>query len=170
MNSLPEVSFGTFLSSTALAGFGGFMIREIFKRVLHKKEESRNISSAFVGEIGAILDIIKKRKIIKIVEDAMERTRDGTVEYPEFTVKDNYFNVYKASIPRLGLLSAPLPAKIATFYTYLMSIAEDFNYMASIDKEKLPEIPINKALAEMAAMLELLKDAILMGENLIENL
>ena len=87
------------------------------------------LRSALAGEMSAIIDIVEKRHIIEMVEDALQETeQQNKVVFPDFSVKGEYFNVYRgaASTGKLGSLKADVARNVATFYTYAEAITEDY--------------------------------------------
>jgi len=178
MTDFLKIFIGGFLSSSLVLALVVFVFKESFKRILDKELEkfklelntmatARNLSSAFAGEISALLNIIEKRSLVALINNAIVQTKEGTVTFPDFSVKGNYFNVYYSSISNLGLLPAPLPGQIATFYTYLMSVVEDLNWMTEVDKSKITK---EKALAEMIPLIETLTEAICRGKDIIKQI
>ena len=109
--------------SAGLAGYFGPRFLERRRR----KWETRNLALAFGGEIKAIQRIVKVRKYQEFIQQLIEHTRTtGQPLYIAPRIQREYFGVYKGNLGRLGMLDAPLPELIATFYTMANGILEDF--------------------------------------------
>jgi hypothetical protein len=96
------------------------------------RRERKSLHGALVGEISAILEIIRRRNYIPTLQEVIARMEEGGVSTPfVVSVTQEYFSVYKNNVSRLGLLRPPLPQKIATFYTLCFSIVEDLKSISA---------------------------------------
>jgi hypothetical protein len=95
---------------------------------LTHRREIRNLASAFVGEIAAILHLIETHDLVSILEKALDASDSGvalpTLMLPPFTI-------YTVDAARLDDLPFPAPRKIAYFYAQIASIRDDLILLAT---------------------------------------
>ncbi len=94
-------------------------------QVIQARRERKSIASAFAGEIRALVHIVEKRNYIELFKADIEGIKAGKQIGGSIPITNNYFSVYTGNVSKIGLLPAPLPAEIATFYTLAMSFLED---------------------------------------------
>ncbi|HKX29347.1 MAG TPA: hypothetical protein VJ302_16745 [Blastocatellia bacterium] len=99
-------------------------------QVFQSKRERKSISSAFAGEIKAILYIVEKRNYINLFKADIEEIKEGKAVGSSISISSSYFSVYIGNVGKLGLLNAPLPEELATFYTLAMSVLEDIKVIS----------------------------------------
>jgi hypothetical protein len=115
--------------STATGGLIAWFVM-INQQQASSKREAKNLAGAFYGEITAIIHISKFRGYKEHFKKWLEHVQTHGIYKPKgFTIRHDYFKVYTANVGKLGLLKAPLPEKIAIFYTQAMSITEDIKSM-----------------------------------------
>ncbi len=108
-----------------IAGGAIGILSNYLTQVTQTRRERKSVASAFAGEIRALIHIVEKRKYIELFKTDIERIKeDETVGY-SIPILNNYFSVYTGNVSKIGLLPAPLPAEIASFYTLAMSFLED---------------------------------------------
>jgi hypothetical protein len=79
---------------------------------LTHRREIRNVASAFVGEIAAILHLIETHDVVSMLEKALDAS-DCAVALPNLTLPP--FTIYTADAARLDELPLSAPRKIAYF-------------------------------------------------------
>jgi hypothetical protein len=104
--------------------------------------EKRSLAGAFAGEVAAILDIAKARGHIQYLKEVIAKLGNGARRGSfSFSITADYFNVFTSNAGKLGLLDAPFPKEIASFYARAFSIAEDIKAMhdpsCTFSKEEL---------------------------------
>jgi hypothetical protein len=86
----------------------------------------RSVAGAFAGEIGAFLDIVRRRRYLDLLNATLDDIAAGKPPSIEaITAGQNYFRVYDANAERLGVLPGNLATDVARFYTLAFSIVED---------------------------------------------
>ena len=98
----------------------------------------KSLASAFYGEVGALLTIAERRGYLgqlKRLLDYVEQTQKKESFY--FKITKNYFHVYESNVNKIGILPAPLPEKIVSFYTYVFAIMEDLEDFRGMKLETL---------------------------------
>lgn len=109
-------------------GFGvlvGGMLAFLFGwglRLLSMRRLRRSLASALVGEIVGILRVIETDAVVRHLHDAVEKgpKRVGKIGYRAFLPQPT---IYEANANQLSIFRAPLPRKIAYFYTLLAGFA-----------------------------------------------
>ncbi len=79
-----------------------------------------------------------------------------------FSISADYFNVVKSNAGKLGLLDAPLPKEIATFYTLAFAIVEDIKAMSD------PSCTFTKV--ELDDLLRLFQSTEKLGQQIVERI
>ncbi|GEM_PF-3727289 len=116
----------------ALAGFLGSAVSVLGTLVIQGSQreiEKKSLASAFYGEIGALLEIVRRRQYIENLEIALDHVRrTNTKVFYSIKPTKEYFNVFNKNIDKIGLLPSPLPEKIVSVYILAFSILEDVEH------------------------------------------
>ena len=160
--SLFQVLLGWVL--TLVGGFAGNYLRQR----MDLKSERKNLSGAFAGEIGALLSIVERRGYLSGIEHLIQHINETRAAWTfHFSARRNYFRVYENNASKIGILSHPLPEKIARLYTQAYSILED------IDDMRSPEVAAwstDEALHRLQEMRDLLHDTIQLGHDIVDTI
>ena len=88
--------------------------------------EARNLAMAFRGEIIALREIVKRRGYLKNLTETIEAIkRTSQPRILHIPVRRQYFNVFDKNVDKIGMLNAPLPELLATFYIQANAALED---------------------------------------------
>jgi hypothetical protein len=131
---------------------------------LTHRRETRNLASAFVGEIAAILHLIETHDVVSILEKALDAS-DNAVTLPNLTLPP--FTIYTVDADRLDALPFPTPRKIAYFYAQLASIRDDLTRLAA---EPVPEGSAGSRTPRIRGVLNELNDALALGDEILRDL
>ena len=110
---------------------------------LTHRREIRNLASAFVGEIAAVLHLIETHDVVSMLERALDAP-DRAAALPNLTLPP--FTIYTVDAARLDELPFPAPRKIAYFYAQIASIQDD---LARLAAEPVPEGPAGGRLGRI---------------------
>jgi hypothetical protein len=125
------------LSGVGVFLAGGVLFLLVFKWFdSNRKQKIKNIASAFVGEIVAILHTIELHSIENKLKQAAIRPTD-ILSLENFTFPR--FLIYEAEVNRLDAFEAPLPRKITSFYTSLQSLQDDIRQLGYKTPSELPQ-------------------------------
>lgn len=96
------------------------------------KRKRRNLASAFVGEVSAIMSLIEEMN--QPASDDESSKQDGArltngLDHPDFLLPR--CDLYAANTGQLHLFDAPLPGQLTHFYTRLASLPEFLRAHAS---------------------------------------
>jgi hypothetical protein len=131
---------------------------------LTHRREIRNLASAFVGEIVAILHLIETHDLVSIFEKALDASDSGvalpTLMLPPFTI-------YTVDAARLDDLPFPAPRKIAYFYAQIASIRDDLTLLAT---EPVPKRSAGSRTKRIRCVLTELNDALALGDDILREL
>jgi hypothetical protein len=149
-------------------GIAGSIIAPVWLECYRRKQEQKNLTGAFIGEISALVEICKRRQYIEniravITEAKAKQTEPNKSIWFHFSVRRNPFPVYDANVARLGLLNDPLPQKIALFYTQSSSILEDIADM----REGKIQRNRDESIRCLEALLKLFEDTLNLGEKIV---
>jgi hypothetical protein len=113
------------------------------------------LQGPFAGEIGALLEIVRRRDYVGHVQRAIAHI-DQTEQAWAFplNVRQEYFSVYRKNAHQLGLLNPPLPSDIARFYTFCFSILEDCQTMSESGRQFSTVEESRRMLSELLALFE----------------
>jgi hypothetical protein len=159
------------LFQTALGGIlaivGGVVAVFVAEVVKHRAER-RRMASAFCGEIKAILEIARVRRFREVLEGGQKLYASGR-QWASWSwpITENYFGVYKGNVDRIGLFNAPIPEKIATFYTLCFGLVED---LKSLGKDGISLKDSNSMLQFFSEDLGIISTVEKLGSELIEAL
>ena len=131
---------------------------------LTHRREIRNLASAFVGEIAAVLHLIETHDVVSMLERALDAP-DRAAALPNLTLPP--FTIYTVDAARLDELPFPAPRKIAYFYAQIVSIQDD---LARLAAEPVPEGPAGGRLGRIRSVLTELNDALALGDDILREL
>jgi hypothetical protein len=131
---------------------------------LTHRREIRNLASAFVGEIAAILHLIETHDVVSILEKALDAPDSGGV-LPTLTLPP--FTIYTVNAARLDELPFPAPRKIAYFYAQIASIRDDLTRVAT---EPVTESSADSRTKRIRCVLTELNDALALGDDILREL
>jgi hypothetical protein len=131
---------------------------------LTHRREIRNLASAFVGEIAAILHLIETHDVVSMLERALDAS-DRAAALPSLTLPP--FTIYTVDAGRLDQLPFPAPRKIAYFYVQVASIQDD---LARLAAEPVPKGPAGGRLDRIRCVLAELNDALALGDDILRDL
>jgi hypothetical protein len=131
---------------------------------LTHRREIRNLASAFVGEIAAILHLIETHEVVAMLEQALEAS-DRATALPNLTLPP--FTIYTVDAGRLDELPFPAPRKIAYFYAQIASVQDD---LARLAVEPVPEGSAGGRRGRIRCVLTELNDALALGDNILRDL
>lgn len=104
---------------------GGFLSTTLLERS-RRRRATRNLALALRGEIAAILTLAAERRYLERFDEVIARIEaTGEPFHMPFRLRFRYDRVYDANVGRIGQLKAPLPERIAAYYTRLSSVMED---------------------------------------------
>ena len=129
---------------------------------LTHRREIRNLASAFVGEIAAILHLIETHDVVAMLEKALDGSSGAL---PNLTLPP--FTIYTVDAARLDELPFPAPRKIAYFYALIASIPEDLKRLAA---EGVAEGSAGSRTERIRCVLTELNDALALGEDILREL
>ncbi|MFL6207949.1 MAG: hypothetical protein ACJ74W_03825 [Pyrinomonadaceae bacterium] len=149
-----------------LTFLGGLSATYLIQRS-QRKADRQNLASAFYGEVSALLAIIEKRGYLESIEHDLEHmARTGQISLTHFKVSRSYFNVYEQNVGKIGLLPAPLPEKIVSFYTFVFAALEDFQ---DIGEGKFQHCAVSEVKEMLEELLDISKNVLILGKQ-IQNL
>ena len=131
---------------------------------LTHRREIRNLASAFVGEIAAILHLIETHDLVSILEKALDAS-DSEGALPTLMLPP--FTIYKADAARLDDLPFPAPRKIAYFYAQIASIRDDLTLLAT---QAGPKCSAGSRTKRIRCVLTELNDALALGDDILREL
>ena len=131
---------------------------------LTHRRQIRNLASAFVGEIAAILHLIETHDVVSMLERALVAS-DSAVALPSLTLPP--FTIYTADAARLGELPLPAPRKIAYFYAQIASIQDDLTRLAREPSSGGPAVGRTERIRRV---LTELNDALYLGDDILREL
>ena len=136
MNNLMNGAGEYLIVQALVAGilsFIGAVAGNIFAHRLQRKNDRKNLSTAFFGEISSILWVIKERNYIAEVERAIRNINEGGQRIFARPIERDYLLVYKENVGKLGVLDKDLPRLIATFYTQISILLDDNQELLNVD-------------------------------------
>jgi len=131
---------------------------------LTHRREIRNLASAFVGEIAAILHLIETHDVVSMLEKALDAS-DRVAAVPNLTLPP--FTIYTVDAARLDQLPFPAPRKIAYFYAQIASIQDD---LARLAAEPVPDGADEDRRGRIRCVLAELNDALALGDDILRDL
>ena len=131
---------------------------------LTHRREIRNLASAFVGEIAAILHLIETHDVVSMLEKALDASH-RVAAVPNLTLPP--FTIYTVDAARLDQLPFPAPRKIAYFYAQIASIQDD---LACLAAEPVREGAAGGRLGRIRCVLAELNDALALGDDILRDL
>ncbi len=136
---------------TFLGGIlGSFLIQRS-----QRNAEKENLASAFYGEIGAVLSLIESRQYIQILAELAERIKAPEPEdkYNFFENRDDKFGFYENSVGKIGLLSAPIPEKLISFYALATAAYDDLKNLDNLKAKGYDALTEGRYVQELIALL-----------------
>jgi hypothetical protein len=159
----PAIVSGEFAIAGGLIAIAGTLIAEALRR----RADRISLSQAIVGEISALVEIVRRRHYIEDLTALVQRRNaEGNLAsggWFRFSARGNYFAVYQANLVRVGMLRDPKPGLVAQYYTQASSILEDIK---DIDEGKFSSLTPNEATRGLEELLGLFKDTDDLGRKL----
>ena len=87
----------------------------------------RNLASAFVGEIAAVLRAIERNPVLQDRDSGLV----GDTAAAECVSELPHVVIYEANAAHLDLFNAPLPRELTYFYTRVSALAERLHALAA---------------------------------------
>ncbi len=98
-----------------------------------RKHEARQLAKTFKGEISALIHVLSLKDYQSELRKAATKNReDNALFVYAVSVKQEYRSIYKANASKLGCLAEPLPEKIATVYTLVSAMLEEFESLCDM--------------------------------------
>ena len=95
----------------------------------HKKsEESKDNAKALIAEVAALISVARARKYLPDVKSVVAHLRvqpEGSIFKYEVMVPENYARVYRALLPKVGLLPSSLAVELIEFHQLVEAVATD---------------------------------------------
>ena len=170
MNNLMNGAGEYLIVQALVAGilsFIGAVAGNIFAHRLQRKNDRKNLSTAFFGEISSILWVIKERNYIAEVERAIRNINEGGQRIFARPIERDYLLVYKENVGKLGVLDKDLPRLIATFYTQISILLDDNQELLNVDFNRVERGYVEKRHEEV---LKLLKETEKIGYKILTKL
>lgn len=114
-----------------LLATGGGIVTTLIIESRRRTHDAAQLALAFKGEIRALIQHVDERNYLDRISQVIDQIEaSGQPFYMPIRVRFEYDRVYEHNVERIGLLKAPLPARIPLFYTRLNSLFEDFLNLA----------------------------------------
>jgi hypothetical protein len=122
----------------------------------------RNLASAFVGEIVAVMETVEEYPEIKRLRRFQPGAQDTPPDFSNLQLPT--LTVYETNIGHLALFDAPLPRELTYFYTRLMALPIRLRMLKSPESSSTEDIKerVRDAMADVAQTMSL-------GENLLRS-
>lgn len=154
---------GALLGSST--GIGSGLLLENYRR--HR--DRCGVASSISGEIAAIIGMAEKRNHVAYFEGLAERAERGEKIVVEPVVHQAEMGippVVANTLDRLGLLPGDLPARVVTFYTYVVGVRGDIVRLASGEFADRPKNAANLIRQNLA----LWRETCALGKSLAADL
>jgi hypothetical protein len=90
-----------------------------------RKREVESVLTALAAEVDAICRLVRHRRYLEAARELLEHIKAGGPPVPlSANIQQNYFAVFDALAPKLGLLEPKHAAKIVNFYAYSKSVID----------------------------------------------
>jgi hypothetical protein len=91
-----------------------------------RKREAETILTAIASEVDSVCRLIRHQRYFEAISALAQAIRDGTWDGSSVVVdvRENYFSVYEALAPKIGVLKPAAAAKIVNFYAYCKSLID----------------------------------------------
>jgi hypothetical protein len=124
------------------------------------RTERRNLASALIGEIVAVLRGFEANSLVEQLELA---AANADRNLPQFSLPP--FVAYRAIAQKLDRLRAPLPRQIVFFYTRLSAIEDDIRTVNSMALEQNSD-----RKRQLKMILAELQDTLRLGDEILRSL
>ncbi|SEF15208.1 hypothetical protein SAMN05444161_9214 [Rhizobiales bacterium GAS191] len=113
----------------SLAFLAGWVLRDLSRRRMR-----RNLASALIGEIAAVLRIVEVHDVVSRLARCADGPDAAELSLAGFALPQ--FVIFQSSARRLALLRSPLPRQIAYFYARLGGLKADLRTLAAARGER----------------------------------
>jgi len=138
------------LGGAIIGGLLGFLGQYLLRRS-ERTQLARQLASGLAGEIAALVEIVERRKYVKMLRDA---GGDPKAPLLEIAVTRNYFKVFDVNANQMGLLGGDRPQAVTSFYVRATALSEDFDVISG-PTFRLYDVETRQTYyREMAALLE----------------
>jgi hypothetical protein len=153
------------IAALAGAAVGGSLtiisnfVLESYRTAAHAEQ----LAHAIAGEVVAILEIVKRRGYVTLLEEHRSRALRGERVSLNVKVAHNYFATIEATLDSIGMLPAELPLLIPQFLTYAKSAIEDL----SLIENPSPAMPARQLAGIYGELIDVLSHAIKNGQSIV---
>ncbi len=106
-------------------GLGAAAVPEL----LRVRSERNALSAAIAAEVKGVLAIVERRQFVQGLRETLAKAEIEpnplVAHWYSFSVRQDPFPVYHASLTKIGLLRSPSASLVVQFYTIAVSILED---------------------------------------------
>ena len=175
--TLATASTWTILATGFVAiasGVVGYFLQDWNRR----RHESRNIASAFAGEISALMELIKTRRFVEEIREFVSQLKDAvakgqaavpTTQLYTIPITKKYFSVFENNVKRIGVLQQPLPEQIVAFYMHAFSIVDQLGSMMEVRKT-ISLANTERALQAYTGLLNMFEQTTALADQLLKDL
>jgi hypothetical protein len=90
-----------------------------------RKREIESVLTALAAEVDAICRLVRHRRYLDATRELLESVKaGGEPAFFSADIRQNYFAVFDALAPKLGMLAPANAAKIVNFYAYCKSVID----------------------------------------------
>jgi hypothetical protein len=133
-----------------------------------RKREAESVLTALAAEVDAICRLVRHRRYLVAIRELLQHVKNGgEPAYLSIDIRQNYFAVFDALAPKLGMLSPKKAAIIVNFYAYCKSVIDSTHPDGNLSAGARPEdLSLNIVEVErlMTAVLSLGDEIVQMPE------
>ncbi len=160
--STAAVQLGAVLLGGLLALAGG-LAGTYLTAALTRKHRRESLAAALAGEMGAIIDLVKRRDYLAGLNSLIAHVEvSGGPAVFYFNIRNNYFRVYEANVHSIGLLPADLAEGVVRFYSNCYAFLKD---VADFREGMHDPLVQGQSLERLRGMRALLEDSMPLAEK-----
>lgn len=145
------------------------MVGNAVPQCIQRRHERKNLASAFLGEITALLKVVETRRYQEGLEQVLQQVEaNKQVMAYTFSVRLNPFTVYTANISRIGILPNPLPNMICQLYSQAEAILEDIADMR--DPNFCANLTVTDCINRLKELRDLFQNTVQVGRETVAEL
>lgn len=142
---------------------GGFI--QTFLAYFDRRRETESVLTALAAEVDAICRLLRHRRYLDVTRESLRYIeKGGEPNYLSAEIRQNYFAVFDALSPKLGMISPDKAAKIVNFYAYCKSVIDSTLPDSELSKGANPD-DLKQNLLEVE---RLLTAVLLLGDEIVQ--
>jgi hypothetical protein len=138
----------------AAVGGGIAILTGVAQELFKDSRKAQQLAHAIAGEVGAALEIVKKRGYVDLLINYRDAAIAGNAQIVKVSIQKTFFPVMEANLQNIGLLPVELPLLCTRFLTLSKAALEDVSCLNTGTWDHLDAPNLARLYNELIEVLE----------------